>query len=115
MPFSGNIKVEGDEFKARFSRFIYRNDGIAFDLEGRDEYGKFHSSGTFHQDLNGRYISMIELVYPHYAKDLCTSDALLILNSHVLKRNGRLNIEAFEFNGEWHENGDAWMISGKLK
>lgn len=106
--YVGSLEVEDDGFILHVDRLICREEELAFEFTGRDEWGVFHIQGIAKLTENGFYMAPhVKLIYDNYVKN---DDVASIKFTDAI-----LNLDVCIIRGLWIQNGDEWAISGELR
>ncbi|AKJ94934.1 hypothetical protein TVD_05985 [Thioalkalivibrio versutus] len=112
MRFSGEVEVEGRGFELEFKELIVRSDDVGFQLQGHDEYGVFHVSGTAAKLPAGEGFSADAVAeYEDCPPDDARTEFSLLLEKVEVLDDG----QACHVVGAWIERPERWPFSGTLE
>lgn len=106
--YCGAIFVENDDFKLEAAKFIVRGDEVAFEFEGKDEWGRFEVQGVAKLTEHGFFMApRIDLVYSGSPEKEQSSIKFYEIDNKADRRKCWVK-------GVWIQDGDEFPFSGAL-
>jgi len=115
--YSGDMKVENDDFTMEFLRFSVRKNEFAFEIAGSDEEGIFKTEGVARKNEHGKYLANVEVEYPEYReqhayqKDTAWKEPGVIVIDEAKKITKSNKCKVI---GKWLQDGCEWGFEGTL-
>jgi hypothetical protein len=106
--YSGVIEVEDGGFDLKANRLILRENQVAFDFSGSDEWGAFNIQGIAKMTESGFYMApKLELIYPQYVNKDSASIKITAIDTATVSGKCKLR-------GSWLQANKEWRFSGLL-